>query len=74
MRRPALWGTGHAHTLTAMRTGETLFYLEMRDRRNLPESAPEPLQLVERTDLETVRRVTLAIAAPYQWSSVPRVE
>ena len=70
MRRPAPWGIGDAHSLTAMRTDETLFYLEMRDRRNLPESAHAPLQLVERADLETVRRVTLAIGAPYQWPSL----
>lgn len=52
-----------------MRTGETLFYMEMRDPRNLPDSAHSPLQLVERTDLETIRRVTLAIGNPYHWPS-----
>lgn len=55
-----------------MRTGETLFYLEMRDPSDLtqrPHSASS-LQLVERTDLETVRRVTLAIGAPYDWPSL----
>lgn len=54
-----------------MRTGETLFYLEMLARADLAplaQTAP-PLRLVERTDLETVRRVILAIGAPYQWPS-----
>lgn len=58
-------------TLGGMRTGETLFYLEMLDRDHLPQLAQTApaLRLVERTDLETVRRVTLAIGAPYQWPS-----
>lgn len=54
-----------------VRTGETLFYLEMRHPSDLPQrpQRASSLRLVERTDLETVRRVTLAIGAPYQWPS-----
>ena len=55
-----------------VRTGETLFYLEMREPSDLPQrpQSASSLQLVERTDLETVRRVTLAIGAPYEWPSL----
>lgn len=55
-----------------MRTGETLFYLEMRDPHDVPQRPQRALslRLVERTDLDTVRRMTVAIGAPYQWPSL----
>lgn len=49
-----------------------MFYLEICDPPELPQrpQRTSSLRLVERTDLETVRRVTLEIGAPYQWPSL----
>lgn len=54
-----------------MRIGETLFYLEMRERAHLqPSHVASSLRLVERAAAQLVRRLTLAIGADYQWPSL----
>lgn len=49
-----------------------MFYLELRDRPDPGQASrpPSGLRLVERTDLETVRRLTLTIGTPYRWPSL----